>query len=106
MDLTELHKRLDYVNSMVALHGGRVALAEASEGVVKVSFHGLCAGCMLRPTTLNALVRPALLGVPGVERVEGVGFRMSDEAEMRTTRLREDRNSIASRYKQLSRRAP
>lgn len=103
MDLAEVQSRLDYVNAMIALHGGHVELAGVSGGTVRVRFQGLCAGCMLRPTTLNALVRPALCDVPGVERVEGVGFRMSDEAEDRAAVLRDDRDSFGARYGRLGR---
>jgi Fe-S cluster biogenesis protein NfuA len=103
MDMDQIQNRLDYVNRMVALHGGHVELASVSGGTVKVRFQGLCAGCMLRPTTLNALVRPALCDVPGVETVEGVGFRLSDEAEARSAVLRDDKTSLGAQYGRLVR---
>lgn len=103
MDLAEVQNRLDYVNQMIALHGGHVELAGICGGTIRLRFGGLCTGCMLRSTTLNALVRPALSDLPGVDRVEGVGFRQSDEAEERAAVLRDDKASFGARYDRLGR---
>jgi Fe-S cluster biogenesis protein NfuA len=95
MDLDALQERIDYINAMVVLHQGRVELVSAEGGVVRVKFAGLCNGCMLRPVTLNALVRPAICSLQGVDRVEAVGVRISAEAEETMEALRSDPWSLA-----------
>ena len=77
-----------------AAHGGAVtpsvpgALVDG-EGTARVRFTGACAGCWGRAACLEVSVRPALLGVPGVRRVEAVGVRLSRAAQERVARLAE-----------------
>ena len=43
----------------------------------------MCAGCENRPVTTIGSVRPGLMAIEGVSRVEIVGTRISEEAEQR-----------------------
>lgn len=84
VDVVEVEKRLDRMTRMVATHGGRVELDSVSaDGEVRVRFGGMCTGCLMKPLTLNSLLRPALLDVEGVRTVSAVGVRMSEAAERR-----------------------
>jgi hypothetical protein len=50
---------------------------------VSLRFTGKCSGCELKPLTLAASVRPALLTVAGVTAVTAAGARVSEEALQR-----------------------
>ena len=84
VDLDGLSRQLQRLGRLMAAHGGSIELDCVSpDGSVRVAFRGLCAACALRPVTLLALIRPALLAVDGVTSVEATGVRVSAEAEAR-----------------------
>ncbi len=58
-------------------------MVEVEGGVVRLRYTGMCAGCHLRPLTTASTIRPALLALEGVIRVEIEGSRVSAEAEDR-----------------------
>jgi Fe-S cluster biogenesis protein NfuA len=61
-----------------------VSLEEVTpDGVVRLRFEGLCAGCAFRPATLYATVLPVLEEVPGVQGVEAEGAHISPHAQRR-----------------------
>jgi Fe-S cluster biogenesis protein NfuA len=76
--------RIVELNRLINAHAGRIELVELSpEGAVTVRYEGMCAGCELRPLTTVGTVRPGLLAIDGVTRVEVQGSRISEEAEKR-----------------------
>lgn len=82
--LDELHARIRDVNALMRSHAGDIELIDVKDtGQVTVRFRGKCRGCDLKPLTLAATVRPALLAVPGVTAVIAAGARISDEAAKR-----------------------
>lgn len=84
LDFDEVRAQLAVVSHFLLAHGGAIELDSVEDGgVVRVRFEGLCASCALRPITLEALVRPSLLALDGVEAVEVSGLRISDEAGAR-----------------------
>jgi len=79
----ELELRVQAVSKLLGWHLGSLELADVSEdGTVTVRFMGACMACPLKPVTMAATIRRALLGVEGVERVEAVGVNISPEAEL------------------------
>ena len=81
---TDVEERIEELNRLMRAHAGAVELLGLSDdGVVAVRFTGMCTGCELRPITMAAMVRPGLLAVPGVTRVDIIGARVSEEAERR-----------------------
>jgi len=55
--------------------GGDIELVDVEGGVVKVRLQGACAGCAFSQMTLtNGVERHLKEKIPGVERVENVGF--------------------------------
>jgi len=68
---------------VLGAHAGGIELVGLSGGVARVRYTGMCTGCPLRPVTTASTVRPALVGVEGVEEVEIEGSRISAEAEAR-----------------------
>jgi Fe-S cluster biogenesis protein NfuA len=87
VDHSELSRRVTLVRRLMSSHFGAIDVTDVSSGTVKVRFTGMCVACPLRPMTLAATIRPALLEVAGVERVEMVGGRLSEEAEARLAGL-------------------
>ena len=88
IDLDEVRAQLAVLSHLLLAHGGAIGLDSVGDGgVVRVRFEGLCASCALRPITLEALVRPSLLTLEGVEAVEVTGLRISDEAGARLAAL-------------------
>lgn len=84
VDIRELERRVARVSALIASHFGGIELVGVSDdGVVRIRFTGMCFGCALRPLTLAASVRPALLAVEGVSRVEMTGGGWSRQAEER-----------------------
>ncbi|NLG64938.1 MAG: NifU family protein, partial [Actinobacteria bacterium] len=52
-----------------------IELVDVVDGVVKVRLQGACAGCAFSQMTLtNGVERHLKDRVPGVERVENIGF--------------------------------
>ena len=77
-------KRVADVSQLLTMHAGGVDLVGVeSDGTVRVQFNGMCAGCLYRPVTMAATVRPALLEIEGVTSVQAVGSRVSEQAERR-----------------------
>lgn len=76
--------RVAQLDRLIKAHaGGLVLEGVARDGTVRVRFTGMCAGCENRPVTTIGSVRPALMAIEGVARVEIVGTRISEEAEQR-----------------------
>jgi len=76
------------VNRTLATHAGAVELDSVSaEGSVRMRFTGMCAGCLLRPVTLERIVAPELRRVAGVTTVAAPGARVSPQALERLGRL-------------------
>jgi Fe-S cluster biogenesis protein NfuA len=87
VDRDAVEARLRDVSRLLRTHAGGLAVEDVSDdGTVRVRFTGQCTGCMFRPVTLEATIRPALLDVPGVACVEADGCRVSEEASRRLRR--------------------
>jgi Fe-S cluster biogenesis protein NfuA len=77
-----LTARLRAVNHVMASHAGTLELVDVThDGQATVRFGGLCTACPMKAMTLAATIRPALLDIDGVTRVEAIGVRVSPEAE-------------------------
>ena len=65
-----------YIRPTLENDGGRIELMDFDEttGVLNIRFVGSCANCPYSMLTLENLVKPTLLSVSGVERVEHRGF--------------------------------
>lgn len=82
--LDVLAARIADVNALMDAHAGAIELVDVSpDGTVRVRYVGKCSGCEIRPLTMAATIRPALLAVAGVTGVEAAGARISDEAAQR-----------------------
>lgn len=83
-----IEARVAELSARIAAHAGGLELDHvAADGTVTVRFTGMCTGCPYRPLTMAGTVRPALLAIDGVTRVEAVGSRISEEAERRLNDL-------------------
>ena len=72
---TRVAGRLELVERVLASHAGGVQLVEVSgDGLVRLRFTGMCAGCMLKPLTMAAVVAPALSDIAGVTGVDAAGL--------------------------------
>jgi Fe-S cluster biogenesis protein NfuA len=79
-----LKGRIADVNALMSAHAGAVELLDVgADGSVTVMFTGKCRGCEVKPVTMAATVRPALLAVEGVTEVLAAGTRVSEEAARR-----------------------
>jgi Fe-S cluster biogenesis protein NfuA len=79
-----LEERISDVNALMSAHAGAVELLDVgADGTVTVMFTGKCRGCEVKPLTMAATVRPALLAVEGVTEVLAAGTRVSEEAARR-----------------------
>lgn len=79
-----IEQRVRDVSQLLTMHAGGVELEHVDDdGRVRVRFTGMCTGCLYRPVTMAATVRPALLEIDGVSAVEAAGSRVSEEAERR-----------------------
>ena len=76
-------ERLAELAPVLGAHAGGIELVEVEGGLVRLRFTGMCTGCHLRPLTTASTIRPALLALDGVTRVEVEGSRISAEAEAR-----------------------
>jgi Fe-S cluster biogenesis protein NfuA len=81
--MSTIEARLDALRPALDAHAGGVELVEVRDGVVRLRFTGMCTGCHLRPLTTASTIRPALLELDEVSRVEIEGSRISAEAEAR-----------------------
>jgi Fe-S cluster biogenesis protein NfuA len=76
------------LSDFLGQHAGGLTLEGIDDdGHVTVRYTGMCTGCLYRPVTMGATIRPYLLEVDGVTSVEAVGSRMNDQAN---ARLQED----------------
>jgi Fe-S cluster biogenesis protein NfuA len=79
------------LSELMGVHGGGLELVQLSQtGVAKVRFTGMCQGCIFRPLTMAATIRPILLQVESIVGVEADGARISDEALERITHWTSD----------------
>jgi Fe-S cluster biogenesis protein NfuA len=79
--------RVEQITRIMDVHAGGIELVDMSDdGVVRVRFTGMCTGCPNRPLTSAWAVKPGLLDLDGVTRVEIEGSRISAEAEERLMR--------------------
>ncbi len=84
MERGALEHRVELVSRFLRGHAGGIELDHAGDdGEVRVTFTGMCTGCLFRPVTMATTIRPALLQIEGVKRVEATGARVSAEAEQR-----------------------
>jgi Fe-S cluster biogenesis protein NfuA len=80
--------RVEMLSYFLGQHAGGLELEDiAEDGRVTVRYTGMCTGCLYRPVTMAATIRPALLEITGVTGVEAVGSRLNDEA---SRKLEED----------------
>jgi Fe-S cluster biogenesis protein NfuA len=78
----EVVAAVDELNVYLRAHAGSVELIEQRGNTVRLRYDGLCAGCMFRPVTTAATLRPMMKQRFGLD-VEVVGGRISEEAEAR-----------------------
>ena len=84
MDRELLARRIESLNTLIRSHAGGLELVDVRvDGTVVVRYTGMCTACEYRPMTTAGTVGPALLAIPGIERVEVRGGRVSEEAESR-----------------------
>lgn len=84
VDRAAVARAVDELNVMMESHAGRVLLERVSDdGVVELRFDAFCTGCLYRPATMAATIRPRLLAVPGVTKVVAPGATISDAAAQR-----------------------
>jgi Fe-S cluster biogenesis protein NfuA len=81
--MNAIEARLEALRPALDAHAGGVELLEVRDGVVRLRFTGMCAGCHLRPLTTASTIRPSLLELDEVSEVEIEGSRISAEAEAR-----------------------
>jgi Fe-S cluster biogenesis protein NfuA len=83
--LTEaVAERVGLINGLLAQHAGGVKLKAIDEkGRVSLQFTGMCTGCLYRPVTMAATIRPALMEIDGVTDVEANGSRIDEAARDR-----------------------
>jgi Fe-S cluster biogenesis protein NfuA len=80
-----IDEALELVNRALYSHAGGVEPVGTVDGVLQLRYIGMCAGCMFRPLTTHATIRPLLREQFGIE-VEIIGSRISAEAEERLTK--------------------
>jgi Fe-S cluster biogenesis protein NfuA len=79
-----LSRCMEDLQHVLAAHAGGVELVElTSDGTARLRYTGMCTGCMYRPLTTAATVRPFVLAADDVSAVEIEGSRISEEAEAR-----------------------
>jgi Fe-S cluster biogenesis protein NfuA len=75
---------MEDLQQMLAAHAGGIELVElTADGRARLRYTGMCTGCLYRPLTTAATVRPFLLTADDVSAVEIEGSRISEEAEAR-----------------------
>ncbi len=71
----QVEKALGDIRPALQADGGDIEFVDVVDGVVQVRLQGACAGCPMSQLTLTSGVERHLKNVvPGVERVENVGF--------------------------------
>jgi Fe-S cluster biogenesis protein NfuA len=84
IDRAAIATRVGHLDQLIRAHAGGLVLEDiTADGVVRLRFTGMCAGCEYRPVTTASAIRPALMALPGVSDVEIAGGRISKEAEAR-----------------------
>ncbi|MGH7903134.1 MAG: NifU family protein [Candidatus Dormibacteraceae bacterium] len=79
-----LDSALAELNSRLRAHAGGIEVLGVSlAGDVRLRFTGMCTGCPHKPLTMAATIRPVLLALEGLTRVEAEGARISAEAAAR-----------------------
>ena len=79
-----VESRVRQLDALLKAHAGGLELVDLSDGgVARIRFSGMCTGCPLKPLTLEATIRPHLIGVGGVTDVVAEGARLSEEASER-----------------------
>jgi len=74
-------EHVEMLSDFLGQHAGGLTLENiAEDGHVTVRYTGMCTGCLYRPVTMGATIRPFLLEVEGVTGVEAIGSRMNDRA--------------------------
>ena len=81
--IAAVRERLEELRPILGAHAGGIELVEVRGSTVRLRFTGMCTGCHLRPLTTASTIRPALLDLTGIDRVEIEGSRISAEAEAR-----------------------
>jgi Fe-S cluster biogenesis protein NfuA len=80
----KIHKVIDgYIEPVLKNDGGRIEFIDfnAADGEVSVRFLGSCANCPYSMLSLETLVIPPLLSIPGVTRVSHRGFLREGEKQ-------------------------
>ena len=66
-----VNRALDEVRPYLRSHGGDVALLSVADGVARVAFTGHCDGCTSSASTMQTVIRDAVLGMaPELDRVD------------------------------------
>jgi Fe-S cluster biogenesis protein NfuA len=84
------------LNLALRTHGGAVECTGFDSATVRLRMAGLCAGCLFKPVTTAATIRPFIAERLGMN-VEVEGARVSAEAEERLARA-----FASSAYEQLT----
>jgi Fe-S cluster biogenesis protein NfuA len=66
------------VRPFIQGHGGDVEIVEVVDATVKVRFRAACQNCELKSVTYAGRIRPALLALPQVDRVECAEVSLSE----------------------------
>ena len=79
-----LNQCIEDLQHVLAAHAGGIEVVElTSDGTARLRFTGMCTGCIYRPMTTAATIRPFVLEADDVSAVEIEGSRISEEAEAR-----------------------
>lgn len=71
----QVQRALDDIRPALQADGGDIEFVDFVDGVVQVRLQGACAGCPMSQMTLtNGVERHLKNIVPGVERVQNIGF--------------------------------
>jgi Fe-S cluster biogenesis protein NfuA len=74
-------EHVEMLSEFLGQHAGGLTLEDIDpDGHVTVRYTGMCTGCLYRPVTMGATIRPFLLEVEGVTSVDAVGSRMNAKA--------------------------
>jgi len=80
VDQAELAYALNMVRPLLKGHGGDLEVTEVDEGVLCVTFRGVCESCPAIAVTFAGLVRTHLLNVDGVREVRTDQVHASPQA--------------------------
>ena len=81
-DHATIAERVSALSDLMTMHAGGLELETVdADGNVRVRFTGMCTGCLYRPVTMAATIRPALMELDGVTAVQAAGSRVSERAE-------------------------